>query len=103
MYATANHGQDPQAMIDHADLPAPSVRRHRTARLSRRAADAPPHAYFVVSALFHYLGPAFAVLLFVRVDVLGVAWLRIASAAVLLGLWRRPWRSAGALDGAGRR
>jgi len=51
----------------------------------------PPHAYFVVSAVFHYLGPAFAVLLFVRVDVLGVAWLRIASAAALFAVWRRPW------------
>ena len=37
----------------------------------------PPQLYFVVSAVFHYLGPAFAVLLFARVDVLGVAWLRI--------------------------
>lgn len=46
---------------------------------------------FIVSAVFHYLGPAFAVLLFVRVDVLGVAWLRIASAAVVFVLWRRPW------------
>jgi inner membrane transporter RhtA len=63
----------------------------------------PPHAYFVGSAVFHYLGPAFAVLLFARVDVLGVAWLRIASAAVVLGLWRRPWRSARALDRSGRR
>ena len=35
------------------------------------------------SAVFHYLGPAFAVLLFARVDVLGVAWLRIASAALV--------------------
>jgi inner membrane transporter RhtA len=52
----------------------------------------PPQAYFVVSAVFHYLGPAFAVLLFARVDVLGVAWLRIASAAALFALWRRPWR-----------
>jgi inner membrane transporter RhtA len=52
----------------------------------------PPHAYFVVSAIFHYLGPAFAVLLFARVGVLGVAWLRIASAAVAFALWRRPWR-----------
>jgi inner membrane transporter RhtA len=51
----------------------------------------PPHAYFLVSAVFHYLGPAFAVLLFVRVDVLGVAWLRIAAAAVVFALWRRPW------------
>jgi inner membrane transporter RhtA len=63
----------------------------------------PPHAYFVGSAVFHYLGPAFAVLLFARVDVLGVAWLRIASAAVVLGLWRRPWRSFGTVDRAGRR
>ena len=54
----------------------------------------PPEAYFVVSAVFHYLGPAFAVLLFARVDVLGVAWLRIASAAAIFALWRRPWRSA---------
>jgi inner membrane transporter RhtA len=52
----------------------------------------PPHVYFVVSAVFHYLGPAFAVLLFARVDVLGVAWLRIAAAAVLFAAWRRPWR-----------
>jgi inner membrane transporter RhtA len=52
----------------------------------------PAHAYFLVSAVFHYLGPAFAVLLFARVDVLGVAWLRIASAAVVFAAWRRPWR-----------
>jgi inner membrane transporter RhtA len=55
----------------------------------------PPHAYFLVSAVFHYLGPAFAVLLFVRVDVLGVAWLRIAAAAAVFALWRRPWRLLG--------
>ena len=53
----------------------------------------PPQLYFVVSAIFHYLGPAFAVLLFARVDVLGVAWLRIASAALIFALWRRPWRA----------
>jgi inner membrane transporter RhtA len=63
----------------------------------------PPHAYFVVSAVFHYLGPAFAVLLFARVDVLGVAWLRIASAALVFALWRRPWRAFRSLDRAGRR
>jgi inner membrane transporter RhtA len=62
----------------------------------------PPHAYFVVSAVFHYLGPAFAVLLFARVDVLGVAWLRIASAAAVFALWRRPWRRFGRLDRGGR-
>ena len=52
----------------------------------------PPQGYFVVSAVFHYLGPAFAVLLFAHVAPLGVAWLRIASAAVIFALWRRPWR-----------
>jgi len=59
----------------------------------RLVTTTPPEAYFVVSAIFHYLGPAFAVLLFARVDVLGVAWLRIASAAAIFALWRRPWRS----------
>jgi inner membrane transporter RhtA len=47
--------------------------------------------------VFHYLGPAFAVLLFARVDVLGVAWLRIASAAVVFAAWRRPWRAVNQL------
>ncbi|MGZ6708781.1 MAG: EamA family transporter, partial [Solirubrobacteraceae bacterium] len=65
------------------------------APLARRV---PAHGYFVVSAVFHYLGPAFAVLLFARVDVLGVAWLRIAAAAVLFGAWRRPWRVVARAD-----
>jgi inner membrane transporter RhtA len=51
----------------------------------------PPAAYFVVSAVFHYLGPSFAVLLFARVDPLGVAWLRVVSAGAVFALWRRPW------------
>jgi inner membrane transporter RhtA len=65
--------------------------------------QAPPQVYFVGSAVFHYLGPAFAVLLFARVDVLGVAWLRFASAALVFALWRQPWRSFAALDRDGRR
>lgn len=52
----------------------------------------PPQLYFVGSAVFHYLGPAFAVLLFSRVEPLGVAWLRIASAGLVFAAWRRPWR-----------
>lgn len=60
----------------------------RTAQLDRL----PPQSYFLVSAVFHYLGPALAVLLFARVDVLGVAWLRIATAALVFAAWRRPWR-----------
>jgi inner membrane transporter RhtA len=57
-----------------------------------------PEAFFVGSAIFHYLGPAFAVLLFARVDPLGVAWLRIASAAAVFALWRKPWRALAGLD-----
>jgi inner membrane transporter RhtA len=52
----------------------------------------PPHVFFFVSAVFHYLGPSFAVLLFSNVSVLGVAWFRIASAAIVFAVWRRPWR-----------
>jgi inner membrane transporter RhtA len=61
--------------------------------LTGRFAATPPELYFVVSAVFHYLGPSFAVLLFARVEPLGVAWLRIASAGVFFAVWRRPWRS----------
>jgi inner membrane transporter RhtA len=62
----------------------------------------PPQAYFMGSAVFHYLGPSFAVLLFARVDVLGVAWLRIASAGLIFAIWRRPWRGFLALDRSGQ-
>lgn len=58
----------------------------------------PPHAFFLVSAIFHYLGPSLAVLLFARLDVLGVTWLRIAGAAAIFALWRRPWRAVRQLD-----
>jgi inner membrane transporter RhtA len=61
-------------------------------RFARIAASAPPESFFVGSAVFHYLGPAFAVLLFALVEPLGVAWLRIVSAAAVFALWRRPWR-----------
>jgi len=63
----------------------------------------PAQGWFVVSAVFHYLGPAFAVLLFAQVDVLGVAWLRIATAGLVLALWRRPWRRWAGLDPRTRR
>ena len=79
------------------------MRTMAVARPSSSLADTlPPQSFFVVSAVFHYLGPAFAVLLFVRVDVLGVAWMRIAAAALVFALWRRPWRVIAALDREGR-
>ena len=62
----------------------------------------PPSSFFLVSAVFHYLGPSLAVLLFLRVPVLGMAWLRIVSAAVVFAVWRRPWRLIPRLDRAQR-
>src|SRR6266849_3552649 len=62
------------------------------------SARVPPQAWFVVSAVFHYLGPAFAVLLFPAVGVLGVAWFRIASAALVFAPITRPWRLFARID-----
>jgi inner membrane transporter RhtA len=60
--------------------------------IARAVGRMPPTSFFLTSAVFHYLGPSLAVLLFAHVAVLGVAWLRITSAAVVFALWRRPWR-----------
>jgi inner membrane transporter RhtA len=67
---------------------------------TKAAETVPPHLWFGVSAVFHYLGPSFAVLLFPAVGVLGVAWLRIASAAVIFAPWTRPWRTIRTADAA---
>lgn len=68
-----------------------------------RAAEAvPPHAWFGISAIFHYLGPSFAVLLFPAVGVLGVAWFRIASAALIFAPFTKPWRVIRETDGRTR-
>jgi len=70
------------------------------AALDRTTGTVPPQAWFGVSAVFHYLGPCFAVLLFPAIGVLGVAWLRIAAAAILFAPVTRPWR---VIARAGRR
>jgi inner membrane transporter RhtA len=57
-----------------------------------RRRTAPGIGLVVVGATFHYLGPSFAVLLFAHLDVLGVAWLRMATAALVLAMVRPPWR-----------
>jgi inner membrane transporter RhtA len=79
------------------------IQRSTVSQLEQKTGRIPPHAYFVVSAIFHYLGPAFAVLLFAHVHVLGVAWLRIASAALVFLLWKRPWRFIRELSSSHRR
>ncbi|GJL94003.1 MAG: membrane protein [Hyphococcus sp.] len=66
------------------------------------AQKVPPHAWFGVSAIFHYLGPSFAVLLFPAVGVLGVAWMRIASAALIFLPWTKPWETFKNADGKTR-
>jgi inner membrane transporter RhtA len=81
---------------------APGQANPRHGRLNRL----PPQSFFLVSAIFHYLGPSLAVLLFARLDLLGVAWLRVASAAAVFAVWRRPWRlvrRAGGLTPGSRR
>ena len=70
----------------------------RGATLTNTAEIVPPHAWFGVSAIFHYLGPSFAVLLFPSVGVLGVAWLRIATAAIVFAPVTKPWNTFARAD-----
>ncbi|MCV3209013.1 DMT family transporter [Mesorhizobium sp. YC-39] len=77
-------------MKDRVQAPAASPALAGPA-LANLASALPPHVWFGVSAVFHYLGPAFAVLLFPHVGVLGMAWLRIASAALVFAPMTLPW------------
>src|SRR5918996_906269 len=86
-----------------ATFPSAGRGARLNAGFARVAAAAPPESFFVGSAVFHYLGPAFAVLLFALVEPLGVAWLRIVTAAAIFSLWRRPWGAFVRLDESGRR
>ena len=81
-------------MNDQTQAPA----AHPAPVLDSLATKLPPHVWFGVSAIFHYLGPAFAVLLFPHVGVLGMAWLRIATAALIFAPLTRPWRSFARAD-----
>ena len=75
-----------------------------------RGHEPPPHVYFVVSAVFHYLGPSFAVLLFARVPGArrGLAADRLGRGAVrdlapaLAGVARLNTATAAAADRLGR-
>ena len=60
--------------------------------LNKVADSVPPQTWFGVSAIFHYLGPSFAVLLFPSVGVLGIAWFRVASAAIIFAPFTKPWK-----------
>jgi inner membrane transporter RhtA len=66
--------------------------------LTKVAERVPPQLWFGVSAVFHYLGPSCAVLLFPAVGPLGVAWLRIGTAAACFAPWTKPWQTVKAAD-----
>lgn len=68
----------------------------------KAAHAAPPQVWFGISAIFHYLGPSFAVLLFPAIGVLGIAWFRIASAALIFAPITKPWRTIIRADAQGR-
>ena len=53
----------------------------------------PAPLLFVLSGLTQYAGAALAVGLFASIAAPTVAWLRIVVAAVVLVVWRRPWRT----------
>ena len=95
-----------QTQIPVASLPASAADARSTlagpTTFARTANALPPHAWFCVSAVFHYLGPAFAVMLFAEVGVLGMAWLRIATAALIFAPLTRPWRVLARADRAQR-
>src|SRR5271168_3420910 len=96
--------------FDRHNIRAPdSHNENKESRMARSgltfsdaANAAPPHAWFAISAVFHYLGPSFAVLLFPSVGVLGVAWMRIAAAAAIFAPWTAPWRTIAKADGQTR-
>lgn len=77
-------------MDDPAQAPA-AISALAGPPFGKLATSLPPHVWFGVSAVFHYLGPAFAVLLFPHVGVLGMAWLRIVTAALVFAPLTRPW------------
>lgn len=57
--------------------------------------------FFIVGAVSQYVGAALAVFLFTTADPAAVAWLRAAGAAVVLLVWRRPWRQRWTRRGLG--
>jgi len=91
----------PESSCDHSGVATTAPQAPDAgpgARLARAVVRLPPASFFLVSAVFHYLGPALAVLLFAHITVLGVMWLRIAAAAAVFACWRRPWRLTSRLD-----
>jgi inner membrane transporter RhtA len=67
----------------------------RGAESGRTVADrVPAPALFLVSGFTQYAGAALAVGLFAVLPAASVAWWRLALSAIVLLVWRRPWRQA---------
>jgi inner membrane transporter RhtA len=75
--------------------------------VSRSSATSGPPAWslFVIGGVSMYVGAALAVGLFEKASPAGVAWLRLAGAAVVLGVWRLVATRGGRVSGrwTGRR
>src|SRR6266545_942847 len=71
-----------------------------TSTFPGRVSAVPPQAYFVGSAVFHYLGPSFAVLLFARVDVLGAVFAGM-NACFYVSIDRLPLATVAAIEFVG--
>jgi threonine/homoserine efflux transporter RhtA len=68
-------------------------------RLTRATLELiPPEAYFVLSAIFHYMSPALRCRCWHTLRRL--AWLRIARAAFIFAIRKHPWRAFRQLDAA---
>lgn len=61
-------------------------------RLGTGLGKVPAPSLFVIAAISQYAGAALAVSLFTVLPAASVAWARVATAAVVLVAWRRPWR-----------
>jgi inner membrane transporter RhtA len=65
-----------------------------SAKWARIRARVPAPALFLVGGISQYVGAALAVGLFVPLEPVGVAWLRLLGAALVLLAWRRPTAAA---------
>ena len=79
-----------------------SVRRGSAGAVAPRLRRVPVPALFMVSAVSQYAGAAIAVLLFAAVEAVTVAWLRVLTAALVLGVAGRSRGGRGTVRGTVR-
>lgn len=72
----------------------PALTPSRTASARGLLDRVPAPLLFIVSGCSSYVGAGFAVTLFALMPPTTVAWWRVSVGAVVLLLWRRPWRRA---------